>query len=1235
MTGELAINSRSFRERLSPKAKSSTALFDITIELEEDPTGDYRYSEDPGTSDDAQNAYERKIEEFARAVYQATNGAHQIRTVTVYPGVDGAKRSKKADVWWEKDCERNNGPWAKVNGFGVAGKYIHMCTTWPGSSIMETDKGGGYTLAHEWGHYAYGLYDEYADDQCKTPFGIWCGSSPKGDDTESEPSIMNNQWAAARGNRDYLEFSTQNIEPYTSTSTGENAHKRVFDESGWETLTRDPATDPKFHFLLNAKRTQYTTLFAPTDPIWIINNDEASALPQGFDIRWIAGDQVVQLAIDRSGSMSGSAITNAKTAANLLVEQLPEGDSAIGIGSFGSSVSQDFPVTVIPDPDTGVKSSAKSAVNGLSTGGVTSLYDGLISALNEVKTFQGGSTLNGTPVVFVLSDGGDNDSSATESSVISAYQQAGVPIIAFAYGSFAPTGTLRTMADSTGGALFVTPTTLPSIQEALFGASASFTTSLLMKSSSSSASANAITEQVVSLDSTLKTALINITFDGALDDLSFAFLLPSGADSGKSFECSDNGDVSCTLSLDEAFLLSNGSGDYKLRIDNAGSNKEVSILVSGTPANAEPYDMVVSVNDVNYPDPFLIRATVLRGILPLAGVEVTATLTKPDNTEFTLSLRDDGAGADNIAGDGVYSASIGYDQDGIYNISVEASNGAGTAVTSYQGISVSPTADGTTVEPTPVSIPENFTRFALATGNVSGVLADDHADYPSLGPCTLFEDDNRDTVGRIDSAGDVDCFAFTPTSANNPVVIRVTSLVSDMEPVLTIYDNVGSSVITTVNLASSEEVSLGVVKTLNLFELDPAGHVITVEHTNPNVAMGGYAVSAEPQLTANATSGFDHCAKEAYRVESRNFSAGRYTLGSEQRLTVAGTAQVGANGTLSLAAPMMSFEPGFTVLRGGVFAATAGTVMCISANSSKVAETAELPEAAPDAGRVIEADRMRAPALIFTDAKALPEWLQSLLAGLGINMDAIDSLLLDADGQWVVFETNQSLATMDTNSYSDVYRLDLLSQQAVLISTQESGQAGNGPSRYPAVDSSGELIVFHSEADNLVARDTNKVSDIFLHDFALRYTERLTDASAASARPGVDAGGTDIVYDQLNADGKRAVMALDLFGVAPAEQLSLLRMSSDRALLDNHHPAISADGRYVAYLEQEQLDQTLNCQVHIFDRDTEAYHRQPCPQALTSATEESRAAFSTDGNELYWLLPDQIEPITVSNPLHR
>jgi hypothetical protein len=276
-----------------------------------------------------------------------------------------------------------------------------------------------------------------------------------------------------------------------------------------------------------------------------------------------------------------------------------------------------------------------------------------------------------------------------------------------------------------------------------------------------------------------------------------------------------------------------------------------------------------------------------------------------------------------------------------------------------------------------------------------------------------------------------------------------------------------------------------------------------------------------------------------------------------------------------------------------------------------------------------------APSLHLGSGHGLPADVQALLSTLGIDLDAISTSLLDADGRWLVLETRQALQSNDHNASSDLYHLDLIAERLTLVSASEGGQAGNGPSRYPAADASGELIVFHSDASDLVAGDHNQVSDLFLHDLALGQTRRLTDAEQASANPALDAIGAYLLYDQLGASGQRQVLGQWLLDEQrPAAALSL-EAAPDGSALDNHHPAISAGGRYIGYLEHRlgAAEPSGDCQVHLYDRDTQVYHRQPCPEALARAADSARPAFSAEADLLHWHLPGQAEPITLDNPL--
>jgi Tol biopolymer transport system component len=90
---------------------------------------------------------------------------------------------------------------------------------------------------------------------------------------------------------------------------------------------------------------------------------------------------------------------------------------------------------------------------------------------------------------------------------------------------------------------------------------------------------------------------------------------------------------------------------------------------------------------------------------------------------------------------------------------------------------------------------------------------------------------------------------------------------------------------------------------------------------------------------------------------------------------------------------------------------------------------------------------------------------------------------LSADGRWVVFEsTSDDLVAGDTNGESDVFVHDRASVAVVRVSVSSTGAEGDLGSYDASISADGRFVVFDSDADNLIAHDTNYVTDVFLHD---------------------------------------------------------------------------------------------------------------------------------------------------------
>lgn len=89
---------------------------------------------------------------------------------------------------------------------------------------------------------------------------------------------------------------------------------------------------------------------------------------------------------------------------------------------------------------------------------------------------------------------------------------------------------------------------------------------------------------------------------------------------------------------------------------------------------------------------------------------------------------------------------------------------------------------------------------------------------------------------------------------------------------------------------------------------------------------------------------------------------------------------------------------------------------------------------------------------------------------------------LSANGRFVAFWSDSTnLAARDTNRVSDVFVRDLVARRTTRVSINATGVQGNLWSSEPSVSGDGALIGFYSFASNLVAGDTNDSSDIFVY----------------------------------------------------------------------------------------------------------------------------------------------------------
>jgi Tol biopolymer transport system component len=194
---------------------------------------------------------------------------------------------------------------------------------------------------------------------------------------------------------------------------------------------------------------------------------------------------------------------------------------------------------------------------------------------------------------------------------------------------------------------------------------------------------------------------------------------------------------------------------------------------------------------------------------------------------------------------------------------------------------------------------------------------------------------------------------------------------------------------------------------------------------------------------------------------------------------------------------------------------------------------------------------------------------------------------ISATGRHIVFESDApNLVPGDTNGVADVFLHDQKTGQTTRVSLSSGGRQANGPSGTPAISADGRYVAFQSLASNLVPGDTNRLSDIFVRDLVTGKTTRVSVSSRGrearcnlsfceSTEPALSAHGryvafqssaTNLVAGDTNRLGDvfvhdRATGKTERVSVSSAGRQG----TGDRTGTGSNAPALSANGRYVAF----------------------------------------------------------------------
>jgi RHS repeat-associated protein len=224
---------------------------------------------------------------------------------------------------------------------------------------------------------------------------------------------------------------------------------------------------------------------------------------------------------------------------------------------------------------------------------------------------------------------------------------------------------------------------------------------------------------------------------------------------------------------------------------------------------------------------------------------------------------------------------------------------------------------------------------------------------------------------------------------------------------------------------------------------------------------------------------------------------------------------------------------------------------------------------------------------LFNRATGATSLISVNAAGTGSGDSNSFNAKISEDGRYILFESDAGNLTGESiitgGGSADIFLRDLQTGTTTLISKSLTGTTGgNGGSTDANISADGRYVVFSSGASNLVAGDTNGVSDIFIRELQTGTT------TLVSHVPGdTTVGGNNHSLDpRISADGRFVAFVSQAENLVvndgtniediyvwdrQTDAIELISVDSNEVNQSNSHNslplgrAFSADGRYVLF----------------------------------------------------------------------
>ncbi|MCK5291242.1 MAG: VWA domain-containing protein [Thermoplasmata archaeon] len=347
----------------------------------------------------------RSFKRASRILFDSTDGQMQYGRLFV---ANKSMGSDEADAWLLQEEGTSS---SFVDALGTSG--LHM-------NLKSDEKNKPFVIIHEFGHYGFGLYDEYT--------GPGGSAECTGDPTTGACIMEHGWWDGDQidddGNLtegDVNEFCTDVDHDPDSDTDQEDIHG----EPCWETIQDNyPEVD--------------VPAGLPDAPV-----------PAGHEeVDWIllAEDPRIALVLDKSGSMSlHNAIAGVRLGADYWTNFLAQTGDSLAIVAYDNAQNVILPLTAMTD--TMDLSGILNSIAAISSGGTTNIGGAMSEGVGQI-TSPGDRAA--TQVMVLFSDGRHNTGTPPE-DVLGDMVENGIRAYTVGFGPYADQTRLQEIAEATGG----------------------------------------------------------------------------------------------------------------------------------------------------------------------------------------------------------------------------------------------------------------------------------------------------------------------------------------------------------------------------------------------------------------------------------------------------------------------------------------------------------------------------------------------------------------------------------------------------------------------------------------------------------------------------------------------------------------------------------------------------------------------------------------------------------------